>query len=258
MRRFPPILVRLGTGLVIVCVTGCGAARSRAQNEGASGAHYKLGLAYLNEEPPKVQKAYVEFLQAVETDPKNADALYALGHTYAQRQEYDKAVETFQKLVVLDPNASKAHNYLGNVYEALGREDEAIVAYRHATRDLQYETPQLPHWKLGLIYFKRAQYASALSEFREAHRVEPNNVVVIHQIGETYVALGETEKARSFFEEATKVAPDNHQAYHRLAQFYLAKGLLKPAATVFRKVIELSPESREAQEAGGILSQIRE
>ncbi len=204
--------VRIGALFLLLLCVGCSVKEGRIKKEKEAESYYKLGLAHLSETPPNIQKAYVEFLKAVDTDPKNHEAFYALGHVYFQRQEYTKAIEAFKKVLSLDPNYSEAANYLGKALEIAGREDEAILAYQEAIKNLQYETPQLPHWNLGLIYLKQKKYKLALDELQEVLRIEPSNTVVLHQIGEVYIEMGQPKEARPFFERVMTLSPESDSA----------------------------------------------
>ena len=50
----------------------------------------------------------------------------------AQAQLWNEAVFRWKQVISIDPEDSKAHNNLGVAYEALGKMDEAIIAYQRA------------------------------------------------------------------------------------------------------------------------------
>jgi Tfp pilus assembly protein PilF len=205
-------MVRIGVFFLLLLCVGCNAKEGRIKKEKESTSYHKLGLAHLSETPPNMQKAYVEFLKAVEADRRNHEAFYALGHVYFQRQEYTKAIEAFKKALSLDSNYSEAANYLGKAFEFAGREEEAILAYQEAIKNLQYATPQLPHWNLGLIYLKQKKYDTALAELKEVLQIEPQNAVVLRQIGEIYIEMGRPQEARPFFERLITLSPESDSA----------------------------------------------
>jgi Tfp pilus assembly protein PilF len=236
----------LGGLIVSLFVAGCSTSATRIKKEKASEGSYKLGLAYLLDTPPNLQKAYIEFLKAVENNPNNRDAHYAIGHIYAQRQEYLKAISEFQKALAIDPNYAAAHNYLGKAHELLGQDTEAIASYQAALSNLQYETPQYPHWSLAMLYLKQKQYQKGLDSLLQVRRLEPANSVVLHKIGETYREMGDLDNALLFFKESVSVVPNDHLAHYQLASFYLSQGSESLASDAFKKVIELAPESAEA------------
>ncbi len=239
----------LGLFCLIFGLVSCTTTEEKIKPEQEAGAFYKFGVAYLNETPPNLQNAYLEFLKAIQKDPKNKEAHYALGHVHAQRRDYPRAIEAFQKTIALDPSFSEAHNYMGNIYQTMGNEADAIRAYQNALSNTQYATPQLPHWNLGVIYLKRKKYETALAEFLQVRQIEPNNVVVLNKIAETYEESGQSNKALLFFQEATLVAPSDHQTHFRLASFHLKRGEQSDASKAFKKVIELAPESFEAEQS---------
>jgi tetratricopeptide (TPR) repeat protein len=239
----------LGFFIFSLIVAGCSTSAAQIKKEKESEGSYKLGLAYLNDTPPNLQKAYIEFLKAVENNPKNRDAHYAVGHIYAQRQEYLKAISEFQKVLAIDPTYAAAHNYLGKAYELLGNDTEAISAYQSALANLQYETPQYPHWSIAMIYLKQKQYQKGVDSLLQVRKLEPANPVVLYKIGETYREMGDLDNALLFFKESVSVIPNDHLAHYQLASFYLSQGSVSLASDAFKKVIDLAPQSAEAAEA---------
>ncbi len=205
--------VRVASGLILLTLLiGCQSRELLLRKEKESDAHYKLGVAYLGENVPNVQKAYIEFIKTVEIDPKYKDGHYGLGHIYAQRQEYPKAITAFKKTLALDHEFSEAYNYLGTVYELSNQDAAAIVAYQEAIKNPLYITPQFPHWKLGLLYLRQKKYEAAISEFDAVRRIEPNNSLVFEKIGETYLQMGQQEKAREAFKKVVDIAPESPEA----------------------------------------------
>jgi len=67
--------------------------------------------------------------QLVERNPKDSFALYGLAMEYAQREEYEKAIEQFRTLSEVNPNYSYAYFHAGRVLTKLGRNEEARQWY---------------------------------------------------------------------------------------------------------------------------------
>lgn len=234
---------------MVVLLASCGFTEARIKKEKESEANYKLGVAYLNDNSPNMQKALIEFSKAIEINPKNKEAHYAMGHVYFQRQDYPKTIESFKTAISIDPNYSEAHNYLGKAYEGSGREEEAILSYQGALKNIQYATHQLPYWNMGLVYFKQKKYDQALEAFQQTRKIEPTNSDVLAKIAETYIQKRDMEKALSFFKEAVALAPSDYMAHYRLASFYLENGPRMLASDALQKVISLAPQSMEAEKA---------
>ena len=67
--------------------------------------------------------------QLVERNPKDSFALYGLAMEYAQREEYEKAIEQFRTLSEVNPNYSYAYFHAGRVLAKMGRIEEARQWY---------------------------------------------------------------------------------------------------------------------------------
>ena len=92
------------------------------------------GIGYSDRED--YDKAMESFLRAIEKDPGNARAYFALGGIYNFKKQHEKAVEAFKTAVNLDPAYYDAYYGLGYTYEILGKKEEAEEAYLKS-RDLK-------------------------------------------------------------------------------------------------------------------------
>lgn len=91
-------------------------------------AYYNLGVTYQR------MKAFPEaadaFEHAVKLDPRRAEYRYALGSVRFHQQEYAKALEAFRGALAINALHTKAQYSLATTLEKLGRDDEAIAAWR--------------------------------------------------------------------------------------------------------------------------------
>lgn len=108
------------------------------------------------------QQAEAKFLRAIELNPTNGKAHYALGFVYSERDEIDRALEAFKKAVKVDPQDTKAHYGLGYVYDEKGMLDEAIAEFKKAIELNPNEARA--HYNLGVIYEKKGMKEEAERE----------------------------------------------------------------------------------------------
>lgn len=235
----------------------CGMTESQIKKKNESTAHYKFGIAYSRDNPPNLQKAYLEFQKAVKLDPRNRDAYYALGDVHFKREDYDKAIGSFEKTLSIDPGFSEAHNYMGTAYEIQGRLEKAIGEYHKALENTEYATPQFPHWNLGSLYLKQERYDDALREFKDVLRFDPESVIAHNGLGKVHHQEGRFKEAIVSYQHALKRAPEYLDAHYNLAFSYMKKGSKDLAAKSFEKVIELSPQSDSAKEAEKFLDALQ-
>ena len=189
---------------VVVCgvvglLAGCTASQESIQK---SKGYYQEGVASLNGDR---QKAFVSFQKAVQLDPNNKDARYALGYIYSVQGKLPQAEEEFRAAIAIDESFSEAHNYLGLVLVAQNQWEEAIKSYRRALANPLYATPDKARVNLGMALAHQGDFQRAMEAFEDALTVNPPNVppVVTHlELGRVYYKLGYDTRAR---ETLTKV-----------------------------------------------------
>jgi tetratricopeptide (TPR) repeat protein len=180
---------------------------------------------------------------------------YSLGwRTMVGKSDFAAAVPFFQRAVSLDPNFAMAYSSLGNAYWSLGetnlgaenvrkayelreqvsdRERFYIKCnYQWATGDLEkaalayelwaqtYPRDFTPPRNLAAIYGSLGQYDKALTESREALRLDPGSALSYLYLVESYLSLNRLEEARDTAAEAKAKRLDS--PFMRLSLYELA------------------------------------
>lgn len=203
----------------------------------------------------ELQAAKVEFEKAVELNPKDRDAHYALGHIYYMWGKQADAEREFKRTLSIDSSFSAAQNYLGKVYEQRKDWDKAIRAYRKALENKKYETPQYAHFNLGIALKHQNRKEEALQEFHEALRVDPSFVVgdspaaysVYNEIGQMLAGLGRLDEAIGAYQKALALAPNYPEAHYHLGLAYYNGGARDKAKNEFQQVLRLAPDAEVAR-----------
>jgi tetratricopeptide (TPR) repeat protein len=73
----------------------------------------------------KLDEAVAAYRQALEKDPRYADALHALAMAYANQNNLDAAIEAGKMLVEISPDDELAHTSLSIFYQRKGMIAEA-------------------------------------------------------------------------------------------------------------------------------------
>lgn len=76
-----------------------------------------------------VMKGVGMLKEVVATDSNNIQAIFTLGMLSIQSNQFDKALERFEKLVKLEPFNPEYYFYLGEVYAKSGNTKQAIKTY---------------------------------------------------------------------------------------------------------------------------------
>jgi predicted O-linked N-acetylglucosamine transferase (SPINDLY family) len=80
------------------------------------------------------QEAEQLYLQILQVDPNEVDALHLLAVIAGQTGREERAIDYLRKVLCLRPAWAAAHNNLGNVYAAQGKLAEAVAAFQEAVR----------------------------------------------------------------------------------------------------------------------------
>jgi tetratricopeptide (TPR) repeat protein len=107
-------------------------------------------------------------------------------------ERYDEAEPYFLAVLRADPGNAVAHFNLGYTQEKRGQIENAIVAFRQATR-LNSKIDRA-WYGLGLAHAALGQHEEAAKALHEAATLQPMNPHAWYQLGMAYHALRVTEK----------------------------------------------------------------
>ncbi|MDR0789519.1 MAG: tetratricopeptide repeat protein [Bacteroidales bacterium] len=138
----------------------------------------ELGLLYAK----KGDGLAVEYLNsAININPKNTTAMYALGLFYQTNENYQKALDIYKQVLDINPNETKTLNSVGaiNMYE-------------------------------------KKDYAVALDCFTKAIATDSNYVLAWLNRGDTYERMGEVQKAKEDYRKVLTLDPTQEFAKSHL------------------------------------------
>ena len=93
-----------------------------------------------------IPKAHSEIEVALRTSPWNPDYLYVLGRVFERQQDWQGALEAFQKTVLANPKESDAYYEMGQIYMQRGDRARAVQALEKAVK----LSPDDPDYKKAL------------------------------------------------------------------------------------------------------------
>jgi type IV pilus assembly protein PilF len=190
--------------LFLTCFLSSCATTDTVQDSQSAGAHYKIGVAYLNDN--RVQQAFLEFQKAYEFNPRDKEVLHAIGLVYLMHfDDTQKAIEYFEKALRVDPNYSEANNSLGVAQDKLGNFETAITYYKKAVSNLLYSTPDKPYINMGNSYYRLGRYDEALYVYKEAIKRAPDLSLPYLRMALCYNKMGRYGDAALAMTQALKL-----------------------------------------------------
>jgi type IV pilus assembly protein PilF len=238
-------------GLVLLLATlslsAC-AGQSTQENSLLAESNRNIGEAYMRQ--GDYTSALRELLAAEKMDPEDAFTQHDLGLCYRAKNRMVDALAHLNKAVALKPSYTPARNSLGRVYLEVGELDKAIAIFKEIAKDALYATPHFPLANLGLAYFKKGDYATALEYYHKALKLEPNFVFALHGLGSTYLAMNKGRLALGYLDKALQLAPKVAEIHFEYAEACLLVGRTAQAKVSYENAIDLAaPESDVAVKA---------
>jgi tetratricopeptide (TPR) repeat protein len=181
----------------------------------------------------KNDEAIAKFNEVLGQVPKCVECYSNIGANYAQKKDWTQAEASYKKAIELDPNSADAYNGLANVYNAQKKFDQAAEASAQAMKLAS---------AAGAAGGAAGGGASASAMF--------NQGVILWN-------AGKIADAKKQFEDAVKADPKLADAHYWLGMANLNEGKMPDAATHFDDYLKLAPTGQYAEQAKGILTQIK-
>jgi TolB-like protein/DNA-binding winged helix-turn-helix (wHTH) protein/Flp pilus assembly protein TadD len=199
----------------------------------------------------KVALAY--FNQAIEEDPKYAQAYSGLTDTYAllgdwqyavmtPKEAFPKAKAAAIKALELDSMLGEAHNSLAFVLDGFDWDfDSAGKEFRRAI-ELSPGYATAHHWyawHLSLL----GRYDEAIAEMRKAENLDPLSLIINADLAELLVLAHSYDESIRQSRKTIEMDPNFALAHNQLAQAYLQKHMYDEAVAELQKAVQLSGDS---------------
>src|SRR2546425_6407921 len=142
-----------------------------------------------------------EAYKALELDPLAPVMSMNMGQTLYTREEYDKAIEYFDKALAIDPNFLLAHIQQASCYVASGRYEKGIELVETYEPRISSGT----RVKLGLAwaYGSAGRTSEARTLIAEVERAEDKDLIPLIEYADTFCALGETDRMFDYLSKAS-------------------------------------------------------
>ncbi len=199
----------------------------------------------------KVALAY--FNQAIDEDPKYAQAYSGLADTYAllgdwqyavmtPKEAFPKAKAAAIKALELDSALGEAHNSLAFCLDGFDWDfDSAGKEFRRAIElNPGYATAHHWYaWHLSLL----GRYDEAIAEMRKAENLDPLSLIINADLAELLVLAHSYDESIRQSRKTIEMDPNFALAHNQLAQAYLQKHMNHEAVAELEKAAQLSGRS---------------
>ena len=215
------------------------------------------------------EKIVMRYKQMLEHKPKEGSTFDRLYQLYLEGQGLDQMVVDYQTEVGAKPENPNLQLILGHIYKRLGKNTEAILAYRRAV-DLA-SGDYYPHFALGQMYATLRQHERAIAALTKATDLAiASQAATPDELTATYKALGRAYFRRDRIDEAIaawgKIAeldPENIFSRIELADLFREGELYTQAVEQHEAIVELKRDDPyrvclSLREIGKIQEEMRE
>jgi len=162
-----------------------------------------------------------------------------------QNENYEAAIEAFNKTKLVYPEDTTAYLYAGVAAMQAGMFDQAADNY--------YELIELGHHNIdvytGLIYIEKIQNQDMDKAFelvQKAREKHPDNKELMREEIQMLIQTEKLDEARTKLEQAIDSDPENPNLYYSLAYLYDESDRDSLAELTYKKAIEIKPDYYDA------------
>jgi tetratricopeptide (TPR) repeat protein len=145
----------------------------------------------------RFDEAEAEIRRAAELDPLRVFPRAVIGWVWFYKGDFERAVSQIDTAIAVSPTQAMMHLWRGQSLEMLGRQADALAAYRRAVEFSEE----------GAVFLAAlARGHAAMGERAEAERlltrIAAGRTIPAYEIAKVYLALGQTDEALRWLEHA--------------------------------------------------------
>jgi tetratricopeptide (TPR) repeat protein len=235
------------TSLVSVCLCVVAVSACTRNAEQAKRDYIERGDKYASEN--NLDAAIIEYRNAIQRDPKFAEAYQKLATTYVSRGDGPNALRNAVIGADLSPDSTDAQLQAGNLLLVAGKFDDAKARAEKALAG----SPQNSRARVLLASAMAGlkDVDTAVKELEEAIRLDPKQATAYASLAVLKAGQGDRAGAEKTFQQAIAADPSSVSARLALAQFYWVSGRTAEAEAGMKEAIKVSPSDHRAN---GLLS----
>jgi len=218
--------------------------------------HYRLGLDYVRLQDFKNAERELGYL--LELKPQEEQVRFLLARVYSYDSKLEKSIDEHIKLLegpLLQLREVDVRLSLMKLYIQQKNMDRAELECKTILEN--YPDDSNAHFYLGYIYSENSKPDIAISEFRRAIELNPNNVIALNSLSYLYAELGiELDSALTFVKKALEFEPSNASFLDTLGWVYFKKGDLENALRHTENASVLIEDAEVYDHLGDIYSQM--
>jgi tetratricopeptide (TPR) repeat protein len=199
--------------------------------------------AHIYEHMRDFERMFTTLQRVLLKNPTQQEALEKMWVCVELAKKYDSSIEFHQYLIDMEPYSYLAWYNLGHAYASKGEYEKAIYSLEYSF--LINDRFELAYRDCAELCLQIQQYQKALQVYSEELEVLGPESELLVSIGECYIYLKDHSLARKFLRRSIRYDPYNDEAYYFLSLCLIESGEWSNAVMTLNKAIELDDRREE-------------
>ena len=165
------------------------------------------GMAYGYESAGKLAEAEFTYRKAVALRPDSWDGYNTLGLFYNRQRRFDEAVTQLEHAIQLTPDNTEAYNNLAAVYLGSGRPQYLLMAEK-ALKSISIDPTYPAYGNLGYLFLEQRRYAESAEMTKKALQLNDKDFLVWENLDWAYRWMGQKDQIVRSTSQGARIAGD--------------------------------------------------
>ncbi len=197
-------------------------------------------LALQKAEAQETDSAIVYFTQSIQLEPEFAKAYYNRSSAFLVLNNLSGALLDIDQYLALTDTASKGYYTRAAILDELGRQEDALDAYRTAAQ--KEDQADMAFLAIGNIQLRNEAYQDAVDNYTAYLRYHPSDGMVLHDRGSAFQLLNDLKSAERDYRQAALVSPDLATAFANLGTVLRKSERYDGAIDAYSDALQIEPE----------------
>ena len=189
-------------------------------------------------------QALATYQKILEYTPSCAKTCFAIGVLLEQSGKLGLAIKSYRQAALLNPQYSDAYCYWGSALACLKEYEAAASVYKHAIELMPMDAAL--HGRLGQVMLVQGDSAGAIAAYNTSLSLNDNFAETYQNLGRLWRRYQDLAKAEDYFRQALKLEPENVSMLNDYASVLLSRGNWADLFDCFRMAIAQQPDWIEA------------
>ncbi len=181
----------------------------------------------------------------LQIDPQNAEAYFMFGMVFKEKGDINRSINSFQKAVQIDPEMTDAWISLGQLHAAI----DGYLAVKFYDNAIEVDSSNAVAWHAKADYLRdKEDLQAALQLYRRAAAADPQYEQAYYNAGLLCMEMDSIQRAYKEFDLAIQTNPLYVKAYFFRGYAAEQLGNTAQARTDYEQALRMAPSYEEAQQ----------